>query len=193
MRSAPPLRAAALLLAAALALHQLRYLIAGHAVGEASAAVHGYLPFAALVASGVVVAAAVGLSRALARARRTGDPGEHASSLRRTWLLATGTLLALHLGQEAVEAVLAGRGYGPGAMVADGGLLVAPLAAFFGALVVLGLRGARRAIAAAARSVPARVPAGRAPQSSPPAERRPGPLAAPLALHLAGRAPPLSA
>jgi len=185
------MRAAALVLAAALALHELRYLIAGRPAGEAFESGHGYLPLVGVAASIFLGAATAMLVRALARARRTGSPGERPVSFSRAWILATGALLALHLGQELLEATLSKTG--PAAIVANGALLVAPLAVVFGALVALGLRGARQALSAAARSAPASRPLGPAPYApkpwSPPARRQ----ASPLALHLSQRAPPLGA
>lgn len=191
MRSAPVLRAAALVVAASLALHELRYLIAGRPAGDAFESGHGYLPLVGVAASILLGAAAAMLVRALARARRTGSLGERPVSFSRAWILATGSLLALHLGQELLEATLSGTG--PAALVANGAVLVAPLAVVFGALVALGLRGARQALSVAARSAPACRPPGSAPYAPKygtlPARRQ----ASPLALHLSQRAPPLGA
>jgi hypothetical protein len=190
MRSAPILRATALVLAAALALHELRYLIAGGPTGDGFDAAHGYLP---LVGGGTALLLGVAgamLLRALAAARRTGDSGQGPASLRRTWLLATGALLALHFGQELVELTLEGAPLS--ALAAHGALLVLPLAALAGLFVALGLRGARHALATAAARArrPHRGPAPITLRRAPLALRPCGP---PLALHLSGRAPPLAA
>lgn len=191
MRSAPLLRVAALVLTAALALHELRYAVAGRPAGDAVGSGHGYLPLVGLAASILLGAAVAMLARALARARRTGSPGERPFSFSRAWVLGTGALLALHLGQELLEATLSATG--PGALVANGALLVAPLAVVLGALVALGLRGAREALAAAARTAPACRPLGPAPYASKPRTVPARRQASPLALHLSQRAPPLGA
>jgi hypothetical protein len=190
MRLAPILRATALVIAAALALHELRYLIAGRPAGDGFDAAHGYLPLLGGAAALLLGVAGAMLLRALAFARRTGDGARGPVSLRRTWLLATGALLALHFGQELVELTMEGALLG--ALAANGALLVLPLAALAGLIVALGVRGAGHALATAAAR--ARRPRrGRAPvalhRSLPPLR----PSAPPLALHLSGRAPPLAA
>jgi hypothetical protein len=190
MRSAPILRATALVVAAALAVHELRYLIAGHPAGEGFAAAHGYFPLLGGAAALLLGVAGAMLLRALAFARCTGEDTGGPASLRRTWLLATGALVALHFGQEFVEHAIEGAPLSE--LAAHGALLVPPLAAVAGLLVALGLRGARRALATAAAR--ARTPRrGPAPSvlGLPLFARRPS--AAPLALHLSGRAPPLAA
>ncbi len=170
MRSAPILRATALVFAFALALHEVRYLIAGRPSGEEFTAAHGYLPLLGGAAALLLGVAAAMLLRALAFARRTGVRAGLPPSLARTWLLATGALLALHFGQEMVELTLNGAGLG--AVTANGALLVLPLAAAAGLIVALGLRTARRALCTAAAR--ARRPRARAcPLSarSPPSRR----------------------
>ena len=190
MRSAPILRATALVLAFALALHELRYLIAGRPVGENFTATHGYLPLLGGAAALMLGVAAAMLLRALAFARRTGAGSGPPASLGRTWLLATGALLALHFGQETVELTL--NGVGLAAVTANGALVVLPLAAGAGLMVALGLRTARRALSTAAAGArrPRRGPAPSPRIPSLPALRPP---AAPLALHLSQRAPPAAA
>ncbi|MBA2421481.1 MAG: hypothetical protein H0V57_10190, partial [Thermoleophilaceae bacterium] len=66
MRSAPLLRVAALVLTAALALHELRYAVAGGPAGDAVGSGHGYLPLVGLAASILLGAAVAMLARALA-------------------------------------------------------------------------------------------------------------------------------
>lgn len=193
MRRVPSLRAIALVLAAALALHQLRYLITGPPDHAAFPSEHGYLPLACAATSLALVAAAVMFARALLRARRTAGAGSAPSGFVRVWALATGALLGLHLGQELVESALSGSAHGPLALLADGGLLAPALAAALGALVALGLGSAERALAQAARAGRHRRRTG-CPASEP---LRPAflarPPAPPLARHLAGRAPPPAA
>ena len=106
------------------------------------------------------------LLRALAFARRTGADSGRPASLGRTWLLATGALLALHFGQEMVELTLNGAGLA--AVTANGALVVLPLAAVAGLMVALGLRTARRALSTAAAGArrPRRGPAP-SPRASP--------------------------
>lgn len=190
MRSAPILRATALVLACALALHELRYLIAGPPAGKDFTATHGYLPLLGGAAALLLGVAAAMLLRALAFARRTGEDGGGQASLPRTWVLATGALLALHFGQEMVELTL--NGVPLHAAASHGALLVLPLATLGGLVVALGLRGARRALSTAAARArrPRRGPAPAPRVLALPALRPPAP---PLALHLSQRAPPAAA
>ena len=189
MRSAP-MRATALVIAAALALHELRYLIAGRPDGDGFDAAHGYLPLLAGAAVLLLGVAAAMLLRALAFARQIGAGARRPASLRRTWVLATGTLLALHFGQELVELIVSGAPLA--SLAAEGAPLVLPLAALGGLLVALGLCGARRALVSGAARA-------RRPRRGPAPARRVPPLpvlrpsAPPLALHLSERAPPVVA
>src|SRR3954464_2651831 len=122
MRSAPILRATALVISAALGLHELRYLIAGRPGGEEFTAEHGYLPLVGGAAALLLGLAGAMLLRALALARRTGAERARSSSFARSWLLATGALLALHFGQEAAELTL---NHAPlASLVANGAFLV---------------------------------------------------------------------
>lgn len=148
------LRATALVAACAFSLHQLRYLIApvdptGH---EGAAAAHGYLTFALPLLALLAAAAGGQLLAGLARAQRTGrTPRPARSRFARLWLAAAAILLATYVGQELLEAVLAG-GH-PGlveVLTGAGGWSVLPLALAGGLLVALGLRGAEAALAAAA-------------------------------------------
>ena len=168
------LRVAALLCACSLALHELRWMLAP----EASEPAHGYIPFAGAVAGLLVALAAAHLLSRVAEAWRTGRGEGAGMSFRRAWPLAAATLLAIFSVQELLE----------GALLATGFWLGAPLAALFGALVALGLAGARAVVAAAARRFrrPSRVPVARRPAP------RFGRPAGVLAAHLAGRAPPLT-
>lgn len=190
MRSAPILRATALVIAAALALHELRYLIAGRPGGEQFTTEHGYLPLVGAGAALLLGLAGAMLLRGLAFARRTGTDRGRPVSLTRCWLLATGALLALHFGQEAAELTLNGAPLT--ALAAHGAVLVLPLAAVAGLVVALGLRGARRVLSTAAAR--ARRPRrGPAPVRVLPALPALRPTAPPLALNLSQRAPPVVA
>ena len=168
------LRIAALLSACSLALHELRWMLSPSAVEPA----HGYVPFAGALAGLLVALAAAQLLGRVADARRTGRGEGAGLSFRTAWPLAAVALLAIFSVQEFLE----------GALFASGLWLGVPLAVLFGALVALGLAGARAVIAAAAR--------GFRRASRAPAVRRPAPLfarpAGVLAAHLAGRAPPTS-
>ena len=97
-------------------------------------------------------------------------------------------------GQELTEGMLAsGHPSGLAALTAHGGLVALPLAAAFGLLVALVLRGVRAAIDAAARRGRAPVPLVAArPALARPVAAPAVALDSPLARHLAGRAPPAS-
>src|SRR4051812_21248233 len=182
------LRAPALVAVAALALHELRYLIGyGGGTPEALASQgHSYLPVVTGLA-GVLFA----LALAQLAARVLAGSGERrAPGFRSAWALASVALLAIFVGQESLEGLLSsGHPAGAAAVTAHGGLVALPLALALGGLVALGLRVAGRLVAGAVR--------GRVPLRSRPRvlHRRPGlrllgPRAGVLALNLAGRAPP---
>jgi hypothetical protein len=167
------LRIAALVSASSVGLHELRWALAP-AAGEPS---HGYIPYVGALA-GLVVALAV--SELLARvsaARRSGRSEDGGLEFRRAWPLAAVALLAIFSVQELLE----------GAVLSSGFWLGLPLALVFGALVALGLIGARALVAAAARAF------RRRPLRAPLAPRPRVRLSAPagvISAHLAGRAPP---
>jgi len=180
-------RTTLLVLLGAVAVHELRWVLAP----AADHGRHGYLATAlpALAALAVLVAARTGLL--LARALRRGAPPPAAPSLRRLWPRLTAVLVAAFLLQETAEA-LAFHEPGHGvlhAVLGDGGWLALPLSAAVALLVGLGLRGAAAALARVAarhRPAPRRARALRRPPRPAPRARR-GDL---LARHLAGRAPP---
>jgi hypothetical protein len=197
MRSRPStLRAAALLAGAALALHQLRYLIgysphSGHALAHQG---HGYLEYALPLVAALLVLAGGALLARVARAWHTGVPEAAPPRFAWSWAAAAVALIVIYAGQELLESVLtAGHPGGVAALSGHGGLVALPLAVLLGGLVALLLRGAGVAVARAARRARrARLP--RAPHRA----RRPGlvgerPYASVLARHLAGRAPPHAA
>jgi hypothetical protein len=186
------LRAGALIAASALALHELRYLVGSPPAAAGDG--HGYLPVAGALVALMLGLAGAQLARALVLATRGFGADRGPMPLRAAWPLASAALLAVYCGQELTEGVLAsGHPGGLAALVAHGGLVAVPLAAAFGLLVALALRGARAAIARAARRpraarprVPARLAIARLVAA-------PGlALDSPLARHLAGRAPPAS-
>ena len=181
------LRVTALVAVAALALHELRYLIGyGGGTPEALASQgHGYLPLVSMLAGALLTMA---LAQLAGRILRGKDEGE-APGLRFTWVWASVALLVIFVAQESLEGLLsAGHPDGFAAVSAHGGMVAVPLALALGGLVALGLRGASRMVAAAARRVRS-LPRPRIRSRRPRFAAVP-PAAGVLALHLAGRAPP---
>src|SRR4051794_18402938 len=137
------LRATALVAVAALALHELRYLIGyGGGTPEVLASQgHGYLP-----AAGALAGALLGVAAAQLTGRVLHGQGEKAAPrLGVAWLWASVVLLTIFVGQESLEGLLSsGHPDGIAAVTANGGLVAIPLAAALGGLVALGLRGASR-------------------------------------------------
>ncbi len=191
MARGPWLRVTVWLGVAALAVHHLRYLLAfGERSGEELAEQgHAYLlvvaPLAAAAFAGVLAQV---LIRALAGpADRSQAAGRGLCS---STVACAVAVLAIYVGQEAFEGILApGHAGGFAGIFEEGGWLAIPLAALGGLLVALALRAGEGSLAARlplglrpARRVADRMPAPRAPSP-----RR----LAPLAALLAGRAPPL--
>ncbi len=189
-------RAAALLPAAALVVHQLRYALAyGDESGHQLAAQgHAYLASYAPVAA-MLVAVTVGLFIArLAEAWRGGAADDvRGRTFAQVWLLTAFALVSIYAGQELLEGLLA-SGH-PGGLIGvfgGGGWWAIPVALAVAAIVALALRGARAAIRWAT-SHQRRRKAARAPATAPRPPRAPFvPRLAPLASTAAGRAPPLS-
>jgi hypothetical protein len=187
-------RAAALVGAGALAVHELRYALAfsGHGEAEQASTGHAYLALLApLALAAVAAAAALGL-RAVAH-----RPGRATSGPRftRAWAAASAALAVVYSAQELIEGSLAaGHPAGLAALVGDGGWIAFPLALAVGALVAAALRGtleAARVVAAVAAAIRAR------PLLPPRALGAAGAALAvavlatdALARHRAGRAPP---
>jgi hypothetical protein len=192
-----PVRAAALMPAAVLAVHQLRFQLAfgSHAGGKLASEGHQYLG-ALMPLAAMLVAIAAGLFLAsLTRAWRRGGgsgSGEGANApLVRVGLLAAATLLVIYCGQESLEGLLsAGHPEGIAGIFGEGGIWALPLSLALGFLVALCLRVAEVAIRwAAARRAPGGARRSPAPRVPRPADAL---LAAiePLAGAGAGRAPP---
>jgi hypothetical protein len=181
-------RSLALLAAAALALHELRYEIAP----QAHEARHGYLSWVTPIVATLVALGAGAYVLALARAREAKGPVSAVPPARfaALWPAASIALAAMYGVQELVEGVLAaGHAAGAAAAVAHGGWVGFLLAPALGALVAVLLRGADAVLARVARGAPehgfAAPPPGR-PEAS-------VFLALdPLARNLAGRGPPLT-
>jgi hypothetical protein len=179
---------------AALAVHQLRYLLAYGPKGssELAATGHSYLDsltpwLVLLLALGVG-----GFLGRLARAWRAGEDGgpQHRGALG-VWLAATAGLILIYAGQEFLEGLFAtGHPAGLAGIFGHGGLWALPAALAVGAVLALLVRGGRAAIAFAARLGRAR-PRGRRRLAL--ARRPAAPVLippSPLAACSAGRAPP---
>ncbi|HVO53659.1 MAG TPA: hypothetical protein VMT37_04525 [Solirubrobacterales bacterium] len=187
-----PVQAAALMAAAVLTVHQLRYeLVYGsHAGSELAAQGHAYLGFLMpLVAMGLAAAAGlfiVELGQAnVGRSRRP-----RGLSLPLLWALASLALLAIYSSQELGEGFLA-SGH-PGGLVGvfgHGGLIAVPLSLVLGAVVAMCLRGADAVVTWVASRARARRSRRRPVSFSRPLDA-PRFASAPLAASAAGRAPP---
>ena len=192
------LRRAALSAAGALALHELRYRVGYGDDAGAVAAEHGhaYLSWAWGAVVALVVAAACGfvLSLVVEFRRIYGPPPRaQAGGFVRSWLWVSAALAVIYSLQELAEGSLAhGHPVGLEGIAGHAGWSAYLLALAIGALVALALRGARDAIALAARprtAVALPRPSLLLPR---PAVALAPPRRAVLALNLAGRAPPSS-
>ena len=190
---ASTLRTAGLVVSGAVAVHELRYLAAGSATDAGAG--HGYVPVAGLLSTVLLGLACGQLAAVVERARRTGSPGRRSGARTQAgflagWLLATFALALIFVAQELLEGALAGgREAGLGAVVAGGGWMALPISAAVGALLALALVGARRAVEAAVRGARRAAPRRRSLRRARLASGH-RPAGAPLARHLAGRAPP---
>jgi hypothetical protein len=202
----PRLRAAALMPAAVLTVHQLRYLLAfGGGTGqELEKEGHQYLSaLAAPIAMSVAIVVGLFFAR-LASAWRDGAEGVAASGREagkdpaawrgflRLAVLIGAALLALYSCQELLEGMLSsGHPGGFDGVFGDGGWWAVPLSFACGLVIAAALRGARAAIRwVAARRRRTNVSHGR-PAPAPRPRRLALPRPVPLAGAAAGRAPPL--
>jgi hypothetical protein len=193
----PRLRAAALMPAAVLTVHQLRYLLAfGGGTGqELEKEGHQYLSaLAAPIAMSVAIVVGLFVAR-LASAWREGEGEEGAPrrSFLRLALTIGAALLALYSCQELLEGMLStGHPGGFDGVFGDGGWWAVPLSLACGLVIAAALRGARAAIRwAAARHRRPKLSHGR-PAPAPRPRRIALPRPVPLAGAAAGRAPPLA-
>jgi hypothetical protein len=175
--------AAAALLPAALALHEVAYLLGG---GDPAAGAHGYLERGApLIAALVVCLILAALLGPLLGARPGGGPD------RRAPLALAGALLAIFVTQEAFEVLVLGGG-GAALTAALGSVWLAlPFALLFGSLaaqLIAWLDRAGGALAALAAAPPRR--SREAGPQAPPATPLRRFTASPLAFGLARRPPP---
>jgi hypothetical protein len=186
-------RAAALLAGGALAVQELRYLLAfGPSANDAlTHDGHAYLSVVQPAVAVLVAAALAQLVLVLARGGRA--EGRRRTTFRHAWASASAALVGIYALQELVEGELApGHASGLAAIAGHGGWLAVPAALALGALIALFLREAPRA-AARARVLAAPRPAAVAAVVFRPPGAPARPRTAFLARHLAGRAPPLPA
>jgi hypothetical protein len=192
MPSRVGLRSASLLALGALAVHDGRFALSyGHASGRVMAEQgHAYLTWVGPLAVAAVVLAALRFVTRLARPEAGAVPVPRRRL--RLWLTVAALLVAVYTVQEWSEGLLA-AGH-PGGLLepfAHGGLVVFPLAAAAAAIITLLLWGADAALArAAAPAVVFSRVRGLAPRAPRDVHRARRPA---LALHGAGRAPPLPA
>ena len=182
------LRASAALAAAALVLHQLRYLAGyGDEAGQALAREgHGYLAFATPLVAILLALALVELGFAWQRRQ----PPVRPTPFRRRWAATGLALIAIYVVQESLEgALLAGHPVGVAGIIGAGGWFALPLAAALGLGVALLLGGTEALLLRRARRAH-RLP--RPSSCAPPPVRAWRPARAPLARNLAGRSPPLA-
>jgi hypothetical protein len=180
---------------AALVVHELRYLFTygPAAAAELARTGHSYLHELTPWLATTFALALGSLLVRLARAWRTGEPGEsRPASFERLWAAATLVLLAVYAGQESLEGIFApGHTAGILGVFGDGGLWSLPAAALVGAGVALWIRGSAHVVACVARLRARKAPQPRLrevrrfvlrPALSVPRS--------PLAASAAGRAPP---
>jgi hypothetical protein len=190
MRTAHRVRLASVLAVGAFALHQLRYLVAfgGSSSAELAQEGHRYMsdllpPISVLVLAAIVAT----LIRGTEGASPTRVP------LARRIAVLSGALLAIFVGQELLEGLIAtGHPAGPAAVLAAGGWIALPLAVAIGtlsALLVRALEGVERTIALVHERRPRRVRPPAVRGRALPA-RGIGLPSTPLAFGLARRPPP---
>ncbi len=179
LRGVNRLRAGALLLAGAAAVHEGRVLAEGH--DGLATRPHAAVP---LLVSCAAVLLAIACARFVATLHRGHASRGAVPGLRRLWLLATAALVATHVLQELIEG-------GVPQALAPATLVAVACAVVVGLVLSLLLRGAERLIAGRAvlESTRQRAASGR----WRPATTERAPVASPLARKLASRAPPLRA
>ncbi len=191
-RPAFMLRASALLACSALVVHELRYLVGWGSQAEHALASHGhsYLGLATPLTLLVLTAA---FAAFLSKLTRGGSPAEGAPiRLWKVWLTAWLALLAIYTCQELVEGALSpGHPSGLPGLIEASGWTALPLAAAFGGLVALLLRGAEAALARVAARATSRVKRGALVVARPTWGDLLVTASMGLPRHLAGRAPPL--
>jgi hypothetical protein len=140
-----PLRGAALMPAAALAVHQLRYKLAFGAGSSDALAAQGHAYLGQLV-PWIMLLAALSLGATLGRLAQRWASGAGARrgrlGLVGVWLTVTLALLAIYAGQELLEGMFAsGHLAGLAAVFGAGGWWAVPAALLVGGVLALALRG----------------------------------------------------
>jgi hypothetical protein len=160
----PALRGAALMPAAALGVHQLRYELAFGADAPRALAQQGHAYLSSLTPWIVLLAAlALGASiGSLTQRWARGPEAQHALSRRaagvRVWLLASAALFAIFAGQELLEGMFAGgHAAGVAAVLGGGGWWALPAALLVGGLLALALRAGAELGEALAELAPLRL------------------------------------
>jgi hypothetical protein len=204
----PRLRAAALMPAAVLTVHQMRFLLAfgGSSGEELEKEDHQYLSaLAAPIAMSVAIVVGLFFARlasawrggaggsAVAGGRTAKDPATGRGFLRLALLIGA-ALLALYSCQELLEGMLSnGHPEGFVGVFGDGGWWAAPLSLACGMVIAAALRGARAAIRWVASRRLRPQDSHERPAPSPRPRRLSLPRLVPLAGAAAGRAPPHAA
>ena len=180
---------AVLLGTGSLVVHETRYLLAsGHGTGHGASG-HGYLTVLIPLVGLLLAAAAAHFTWSLATRR----PELLQVGRRRTAGFFASALLAIYVGQESVEGILAhGHPGGPAGVFGAGGWVAVPLCGIVGAALSLMTRGLRRIADAALELRPTRLlPWPDHAPARPAPDRRLGAPGTPLARLGAERAPPL--
>ncbi len=160
-RPASIARSASLIALAALAVHQLRYLLAyGSGAHEQLARQgHGYLLEALPILAGFAIATLAG---GLLRVALSAAPAPSIGSPRTRAIIYAATVLSVFVVQETAEGLLgAGHASGLGAVFAGGGWLALPLSLLFGSICAAldgGLARVEGLVAAPGTSLPSRRP-----------------------------------
>jgi hypothetical protein len=203
---APSFRAAALMPAAVLTVHQARFMLAfgGSSGEELEKEGHQYLSaLAAPIAMSVAIVVGLFFAR-LASAWRDGagegDALRGAASDPASWrgfmrfaLLIAASLLALYSCQELLEGILSnGHPEGFNGVFGDGGWWAVPVSLVCGLLIAAALRGARAAIRWVASRRRRPTTSHERPAAAPRPRRLALPRPVPLAGAAAGRAPPFA-
>jgi hypothetical protein len=149
------MRGAAVMPAAALAVHQLRYWVAYGPKASSELADQGHSYLSSLT-PWIVVLVAMALGGFVGRLAQAWRTGRHETrspvSLRRAWLGATAALIVIYATQEFLEGLLeSGHPAGLVGIFGHGGWWAIPAAVAVGGLLALLIRGGRAALALAAR------------------------------------------
>lgn len=189
------LRPGALLVLAAITVHELRFLVGFGAGDEALAHdERAYLSLGLSVAGVLLLLAGCAFLHDVVCAKR-GASGTEPPPLgfARAWLATSITLVLVYSGQELLEGLIVdGHPGGLTGILGHAGWTALVFAVVLGAAVAALLRGARAAIVRArARGVRSRPQRARKLIAAHSAVEGARPMAGLLGLHLAGRAPPL--